>query len=342
MLLKKIIYILILAVGLNVVGAEPVKIIFDTDMGSDCDDVGALALLHAYADQHRVDILGCMYSSGKVPFGAGVVEAINIYYGRPHIPVGAYHGDDIGDPVDKMNAEKLITDRTRFGNTIVHNRDAQEMTALNRRLLAGQPDDSVTYVTVGHTKGLYDLLVSEPDAVSSLNGRELIKRKVTRWVALGALQARNEKGQYGKDWNFYFNGTAPYTGTLVKSFPKPIIYVTAGTDVMTGKTLVTTPSSSIVRTAYKEWLWHYSQKTLDDQRPSWDLAAVYFAVEGEGDFLTSASNGSLEFDVEKGCRWIADKGPSTQTMVGQREGSSEAFARYLNHLIALPPGGSKH
>jgi hypothetical protein len=327
--------------GLNVAGAEPVKIIFDTDMGSDCDDVGALALLHAYADRHQVHILGCMYSSGKVPFGAGVVEAINIYYGRPDIPVGAYHGDDIGDPVDKMNAEKLVADKTRFGNTIVHNRDAEEMTALNRRLLAGQRDGSVTYITVGHTKGLYDLLVSEPDVVSSLNGMELIRRKIKRWVALGALQARNEKGRYGKDWNFCFNGTAPYTGTLVESFPKPRVYVTAGTDVMTGKTLIATPSSSIVRAAYKEWLWNYSQKTLEEQRPSWDLAAVYFAVEGEGDFLVSESNGYLEFDVAEGCRWVSTRDASAQTIVTQKKGTSEAFARYLNHLIALPPGGSK-
>ena len=52
-------------------------------MGSDCDDAGALALLHQYADQGKAEIIGCIYSSGKVSFGAGVIEAINIYYGRP-------------------------------------------------------------------------------------------------------------------------------------------------------------------------------------------------------------------------------------------------------------------
>ena len=44
---------------------KPVRVIFDTDMGSDCDDVGALALLHAYADQKKVEIIGCVYSSGE-------------------------------------------------------------------------------------------------------------------------------------------------------------------------------------------------------------------------------------------------------------------------------------
>src|SRR5438046_2179973 len=37
--------------------ARPVKVIFDTDMDSDCDDVGALAVLHALADRGEAEIL---------------------------------------------------------------------------------------------------------------------------------------------------------------------------------------------------------------------------------------------------------------------------------------------
>mgnify|MGYP001800621188 CR=1 FL=1 len=33
---------------------QPPLIIFDTDMGSDCDDVGALAILHNYQIQGKV------------------------------------------------------------------------------------------------------------------------------------------------------------------------------------------------------------------------------------------------------------------------------------------------
>ena len=190
--------------------AGPVRIIFDTDMGSDCDDAGALAVLHAYADRGLAEIVGCIYSSGKVPFGAGIVEAINIYYGRPEIPIGAAHDDAVGDPVDKMTAEKLAKDTAAYGHTIIHSRAAEEMTAVNRRLLAREPDHSVIYLTVGHTKGFHDLLVSEPDDVSPLSGRELVATKVTRWVAMGALGANNKDGHYRKEWNLHFNGSAPY------------------------------------------------------------------------------------------------------------------------------------
>ncbi len=40
-------------------------IIFDTDMGSDVDDAGALALLHRLAELGEVELAGVIFSSGK-------------------------------------------------------------------------------------------------------------------------------------------------------------------------------------------------------------------------------------------------------------------------------------
>ena len=183
--------------------SQPVPIIFDTDMGSDCDDAGALALLHWYEGQGKAEIIACIYSSGKVPYGAGIVDAINTYYARPDIPVGADHSLEFGDPKDKMTAEKLARDTAAFHNNIIHNHDAPEQTKLNRKLLAQSPDNSVTYLTVGHTRGLYELMHSPPDDISPLKGYDLVNRKVKRWVALGARRAYNEDGGFGKDWNFF-------------------------------------------------------------------------------------------------------------------------------------------
>jgi len=160
--------------------AIPPRILFDTDMGSDCDDAGALTLLHAYAKAGKAEIIGCLYSSGKVPYGAGVVQAINVACGRPDLSVGTLHDFDFGDPVDKMNAEGLARRRADFGHEIVHNRDAPELVALSRQRLAEQPNGSVTYLTVGHPRGLHDLMESGPDGHCPLSGRERIRRKVSR------------------------------------------------------------------------------------------------------------------------------------------------------------------
>ncbi|HRT97049.1 MAG TPA: Tm-1-like ATP-binding domain-containing protein, partial [Planctomycetota bacterium] len=73
--------------ALPALAAEPVKIIFDTDMDSDCDDAAALALLHALADNGEAEILATMCSATH-PFSAPCTDAINTYYGRPNLPIG--------------------------------------------------------------------------------------------------------------------------------------------------------------------------------------------------------------------------------------------------------------
>lgn len=315
------------------------KILIDTDMGSDCDDAGALAVLHVYADRGQAEIIGCIYSSGRVPYGAGIIDAINTWYGRPEIPVGAAHDEEVGDPVDKMCAGKLARDTAAFKHRIITNRDATEQTTLTRKLLATHDDGSITYVTIGHTKALHDLLRSGPDAASPLSGYELARRKLDAWIAMGACGACQAPGTYRQDWNFCANNASPYSAWLVRECPVPIVYVDAGTNTLTGKGLKHTAPGNIVRTAYRDWLWNVYGKTLDDQRPSWDLATVYYAIEGFGSFLESAGPGWLEVDAEKGCRWHPGHNHQRppQTFVIQKPGTDEAFADYLNAMLALPP-----
>ncbi|SEM03411.1 hypothetical protein SAMN05216436_101215 [bacterium A37T11] len=70
---------------------ERVSVIFDTDIGPDYDDVGALALLHALAESNRVRILATV-SSNKMEKTTRLLYIINRYYGRAFIPVGAAKG----------------------------------------------------------------------------------------------------------------------------------------------------------------------------------------------------------------------------------------------------------
>ena len=46
-----------LALFASLASAAPVKVIFDTDMETDCDDAGALAVLHTLADRDECEIL---------------------------------------------------------------------------------------------------------------------------------------------------------------------------------------------------------------------------------------------------------------------------------------------
>ena len=60
-------------------GVKPVKIIFDTDMGPDFDDVGAITILHALAAKKECEILATVASDGY-PYIGPTLEVFNRYF----------------------------------------------------------------------------------------------------------------------------------------------------------------------------------------------------------------------------------------------------------------------
>ena len=168
----------------------PVSVILDTDMDSDVDDVGALAMLHTYEKQGKVRILGIIVTSDE-KYSASCTDAINAWFGRKDIPIGVSQRDSLRS---FSKYTKQISEQ--FANRFGSNADAEEATTVYRRLLAAQPDHSVVIITIGHLTSLSRLLDSAPDAISSLSGRDLIHRKVRRWSCMG--------GQFpeGKEANF--------------------------------------------------------------------------------------------------------------------------------------------
>ncbi len=70
---------------------KPVPIIFDTDLETDCDDVGALCLLHNCQTAGLCTIeavIGDAYSD----YIASSAEVINAWFGRPGIPAMSLSG----------------------------------------------------------------------------------------------------------------------------------------------------------------------------------------------------------------------------------------------------------
>ena len=167
--------------------AVPVKIIFDTDMIGDYDDVGAMAVLHALADRGECEILATV-SSTHSNASAGTVELLNAWYGRPDIPVGAVKGEGVGGGSEKHRShikyERLLAKYPKLWRHRNAN-DAPDATDVYRRVLAAQPDGSVTICTVGFLTNLRRLLQSKPDRHSPLDGRTLVARKVKAWYAMG-------------------------------------------------------------------------------------------------------------------------------------------------------------
>src|ERR1700729_4357766 len=76
---------------------KPIHVIFDTDMATDYDDIGAITLLHYYADHGQAEILATIANT-KYPRIAAVLSVMNTYFKMPDIPIGVPTGSASTDP----------------------------------------------------------------------------------------------------------------------------------------------------------------------------------------------------------------------------------------------------
>jgi hypothetical protein len=304
----------------------PVRVILDTDMGSDCDDAGAMAVLHALADQGEVEILACIYSSEKNQFGPGCIAAINQYYGRGEIPIGAAKGDEVGDPRNDF-LEAIASNAQRYGHRVRTCDDVPDQVAVYRRALASAPDRSVTVISIGHTKGLLALLHSGPCDFSPANGHGLVALKVKEWVVMGGAFPVEER----PGWNFGANGSARYSRALVAEWPGAVVFsgYEVGSDIITGPCLQGTPDDNPVKTAYRLW-----DNALENGRASWDQTAVLYAVRGTGEDW-ELCRGRCEVEDDGRTTWQVDECGPHAYLVKRRP--AENLTLTIGDLMARPP-----
>lgn len=177
---------------------EKVLIIFDSDMGPDYDDIGALAVLHALADNQECEILATIVSN-QYPANAIATETINRYFKRGKIPVGIAGPDapNIAPPnkyTDSI-AAKFLAEPNITNNYV-------PSLKLYRKILSSQIDSSVTIVSIGFLSNLKELLESGSDEFSSLTGYELVRKKVKKLVSMSARLPQ------GREYNIFIHPEA--------------------------------------------------------------------------------------------------------------------------------------
>lgn len=249
---------------------EPVSIIFDSDMGPDYDDVGAIALLHALADSGEVEILATV-ASNRYPGIAQVFDVLNTYFDRPDIPIGVPKGASVEMRDWQGWTNALIS---RYPHSITSNDDVSGSVELYRKVLSSRPDKGTTIVTVGFLTNLADLLESGPDQYSDLNGRELVIKKVDRLVSMAGKFPSGEEFNVIKD--------IPASGFVFENWPTDIIFSgwEIGAKIKTGIPLI--QNSSIQNSPVKDAYSISIPKAEGDRngRSSWDQTAVLVAIRG--------------------------------------------------------------
>ena len=249
----------------------PIPVIFDTDFGPDYDDVGAITLLHAFADSGYVRILATMACS-KHKNVAAAIDVFNTYFNRPEIPLGVVGGDAALELRDKQHWTDSVI--RKYPHKIQHNLDAWDARVLYRKILAAQPDHSVIIITVGFLTNLANLLESQPDRFSPLDGYELVRCKVDHLVSMaGRFPSGNE-----------FNLAQDVTSSkkVLTDWPTPILFsgFEIGQKIKTGIPLI--HAQEIRQSPVKEVFSICIPMAIEDSsgRMSWDETAVLVAVKG--------------------------------------------------------------
>ena len=301
------------------------KIILDTDFGNDCDDTGALAILHQMAYLGEAEILATMYPMND-EWGAAAIDAVNTYYGKPNIPVGTYKGNYVykGKHNDFYNS-KLATS---FPNDLKTGNNAPDAVLLYRKILSSQPDNSVTIVVVGPQRLVADLLLSKPDSINKLDGFALVKKKVKQLVSMGAEYPK------GDEWNIKI---CPDGAKLVADqWPTSVVYsgFEIGKAIMTGERLITeTPETNPVRVAFETNPMVDAKKN----RHSWDETAVLFGVRGIKDYWTMGT-GELQIAEDGKNVWVAS-GKSRHYLVAKKPVAE--MKKVIEDMMVAPPKSGK-
>lgn len=287
---------------------KPVKIMLDTDMGCDCDDAGALAVLHELANQGECEILSVTHCY-QGPGYAGCIDAINRHYGRSDIPVGVFAAGGEAPVADIEMYASAVAEA--FPSRYPVGAPCPDTLDVLRRTLAAAQDGEVTLAVVGSLYSIMRLLESGPDAISPLSGAELIRRKIIRTVIMGGHMHKNGSevfADFGEaEPEFNIRSDIRAAQTVCRRWPGEIVFCDfeIGVALHAGARLEREGwPASPVSFAYRTW--HAGVKSSQVGRESWDLATVLYAVRPDDGLWELHPFGRVDVDGRGVTIWRED------------------------------------
>jgi hypothetical protein len=299
-------------------------------MDGDNDDVAAAAILHALADEGRVQILA-MGVVSRCPDSPACLDAINTWYGRGDIPIGVYKGKALAEVVSSYAG---VVAR-RCPNDIGPAERVPDVLGVYRRALSAQPDGSVTMIAVGQMNNLVDLLATPADDVSPLPGRELVRRKVAALFVMGPYFS--EKGEFHRAYNFTTSPKA--AAALVENWPTRVKFGEGilGHRHFIGARLSETPPDNPCRIAFEAY--HAEEKRrfgkTDNKRHCADPTTVLYAVEGPR-YFAEAGPGACEVRKDGYTRWNGRR--DKQHFYNTQKLPAPEVEAVMEKLLLKPPG----
>lgn len=261
---------------------EKVKIILDTDIGADCDDMLALGEILEAEREGAAELL-CVTHCLKTPCGAAAVRSVLRFFGRGDIPVGVMNGGaDIKDVYAEALANRFASERDIS--------EAPSAVSVLRRALA-ECDGKAVICAIGQLTNIAALILSEPDGVSELSGEELIRNKCSRLVIMGGGFAPDADGKNIPEWNIKWDISAADTVLSRTPVQTVLLPFETGARVLSGKRLMERFSDeNPITHAFYTFLGKAAQ------RPSWDPLTALYALGAAGDILSESERGEVRVD----------------------------------------------
>ena len=318
--------------------AAPVKLIFDTDMGNDVDDVMALSMIHTLQTRGVVELLAVTVTKDH-PQAAAFVDAVNTFYGRPDVPVGVVREGATPEP-GKFN---LLCDSKKedgslcYPHDLLSGKDAPEAVGLLRKMLAGEPDNSVVLVQTGFFTNFKRLLESQPDALSPLNGRDLIAKKAKMLsIMAGAFQTINWNTRY-LEYNVVKD--IPAAQALAKGWPSPVVWsgFEIGIAAAYPHESVEQDFGYVKHHPLKEAYYVYQPPPHD--RPTWDPTALLYAVYPDRGYFTLSAAGTVQVDDDGATVFRPSKdGKGRDHFLSMSAEQASRVREVIVQLSVAPPG----
>lgn len=288
----------------TLLSAEKPRIIFDTDITGDVDDVLALAMCHTLADRNACNLLAITISKHH-PLTVPFVDATNTFYQRPNLPIGV-----VRDPTAQKRDSRYLKliEQGLYPHALKSNDQAHDAVDLLRRTLAAQPDHSVTLVSVGIASNLANLLRSTPDQHSPLPGPQLIKQKIKTLSLMAGAFTNVHHTNYHLEANVYNGISAMHI--VANDWPDEVPIIWSGYEI--GISLPYPRESirhdlnylphHIVKEAY-----HLFGNGIEYDRPSWDQSSVLYAVFPDRNYFDLSPPGRVSISEDGFSKFIPAK-----------------------------------
>ena len=255
------------------------QIFIDTDMGSDCDDVAAVAILAHFHKLSKINLLGVSHTSAN-PRTVEYLDMVCRFYGyktenlaaaSKEWGIGEFHEGFFDDVLDGFTYSK-----SSLGLNAVQ---------LIRKQLSTVKD--ATILCIGPLNNMSRFLDSSPDEISPLSGKEILAQNVKEVVVMGGIFDNKRYDFYGETFDVEYNIKLDVYASknFIENCPAKITFVEfeLGYNVKTFADTVASAVETPIRRAYRLF--------GVQERESWDVIAALYCLFGKNGYYRASVDG---------------------------------------------------